>query len=271
MLTCPVCEEPARRIGARTKRPVIRCTGCGHSFVHAAADELERLYGSAYEGFRPDATFERNVRNIYKEDVLPRLGGPPHGKRALDVGCGNGTILGIARDLHLDVVGVDVSAHSVEHCRSLGFNARQVPFGDFDFGVAQYDLVSFWDVVEHLQDPRPLIRGAARALRPGGLVLVKVPFHHWSSVRLAATFPPLSAPLLQTPAHLQFFSRDSLRRLMGSDFEDFWLQPTGALREPNRGGSLKRRAKRMVVRGLHHLLGDSSALVIARLRRQGAS
>lgn len=270
MLTCTVCLQPARRVGVRTSSRVLRCTSCGHAFITADSDELAALYGSAYEGFRPDEVFEQNVRRIYATDVLPRLSGTAEGKRALDVGCGNGTILKLSQDLGMVPVGVDVSSHSVQHCQHLGFDARRMDFGDSDFGVAQYDLITFWDVVEHLQNPRPLIAGAHRALKPGGLLLVKVPYHHWSSVFLAANIERLSSPLLQTPAHLQFFTRESLARLLGA-FERFWLRPTGALRSPNRGGTLLRRAKRGTIQLLHRVLQDDSVIALAHRPRDAAS
>lgn len=101
------------------------------------------------------------------------------GQRVLDAGCGAGYG---AAELSLDaksVVGIDLSRTVVAHARTvyplpnLHFAAASctcLPFPD-----ASFDLITVFEVIEHLKDYRSLIAECARVLAPGGAFLVSTP------------------------------------------------------------------------------------------------
>ncbi len=102
----------------------------------------------------------------------------------LDVGCGPGTFLGSIEDGR-ECLGLDVAAEQVEFARRVhGTAARRfevmtdgrLPVPDGTFAVA-----TMIEVVEHLADPVAALREAARALRPGGRLVVTTPNYasHW--------------------------------------------------------------------------------------------
>lgn len=104
----------------------------------------------------------------------------PLGGRLLDVGCGTGFLLGAARN-DWDVWGLDPAAEAVAFCRARGLeHVMQGTVADLGTGkVPAADAVTFFDVLEHLDDDTGALRGAAANLRDGGLVLATVPAYQW--------------------------------------------------------------------------------------------
>lgn len=91
--------------------------------------------------------------------------------RVLDVGCGIGDML----RYRSDTIGVDVNPAIVAWCQSHGLTAHamdpdRLPFGDGEFQGALMD-----NVLEHLDDPVPLLGEIRRVLAPGGVLVVGVP------------------------------------------------------------------------------------------------
>ena len=95
--------------------------------------------------------------------------------RILDVGCGTGANLVRLSDFG-DAEGVDISPDALKFCRERGLNnvklgaAETLPYEDGEF-----DLVTAFDVVEHMDDDVAGLREMRRVLRPGGRVLLFVP------------------------------------------------------------------------------------------------
>ena len=90
---------------------------------------------------------------------------------ALDVGCGLGDML----DFRPNTVGADVNPHAVDYCRGRGFDARLIEGGCLPFANGSFDTVVLDNVLEHVQNPQPLLDEIRRVLKCGGRVLVGVP------------------------------------------------------------------------------------------------
>lgn len=258
---CPVCSAPAPRVGVLPAlHPIHACPGCGHRFALASAEQLARLYGKGYAGFRDDPVFAVAALDLFQREILPRAGGGP----LLDVGCGNGAVLRIARRLAIEARGVDTSRAAVDACREQGLDAEVADFSGGAFDSGGFGLVTFWDVLEHLVDPPAFIRAAARALRPGGWLLVKVPHHRRLSLSVAAALPRISGALLSTPSHLQYFCKNSLGLVLAAGFDRVdWIE-VGRLRTAYVRTSIRKTVARGVAWGIRAASGDGTLLAMAR-------
>ncbi len=110
----------------------------------------------------------------------------PGRHRGLEVGCGGGLMMRAIRarrpDIALDGADLFVSALALaaeglpDGARLMQMDAAALPF------ESEYDLVGLFDVLEHVDDDDAALAGAARALRPGGGLLLTVPQHRflWS-------------------------------------------------------------------------------------------
>jgi len=134
---------------------------------------------------------------------------------ALDLGCGDGRLTAAldAREL----TAADVSEVALERAREAVPHARLVVLeaeGPLPFEDSGFELVLCAETLEHVRDVQGLLSEARRVLRPGGTLAITTPAHtRLTGLRILAggfdrAFDPLSP-------HLRFFTRRSLRRLLG--------------------------------------------------------
>ena len=138
------------------------------------------------------------------------------GGALLDLGCAAGFFLTAAAERYA-VTGVEVSAFASQHARD-EFGLRVFTGEIFDAPLAdgEFDVVTLWDVIEHVAEPAAVLTEVARVTKPGGLVVM--------------TTGDVSGPLavrdlerwnlMTPPAHLAFFSPRTIERLLNdSGFE----------------------------------------------------
>lgn len=141
-------------------------------------------------------------------------------KPVLDVGCDTGYLGEALTAMGCTVDGFEYNESAAEVART---RMRRVEVGDLEavdlgevFGAGKYEVVLFGDVLEHLRDPLPVLRGARRLLSPGGSVIISVPNVAHGDVRmalLAGRFAYTKVGLLDD-THTRFFTRDSLTRFL---------------------------------------------------------
>jgi ubiquinone/menaquinone biosynthesis C-methylase UbiE len=169
--------------------------------IRVAHDRIARRYAD-YDrgGVEPftlgawgQALIERNIASL-----LARYAPPAERLTVLDAGCGNGawSEMYAARFRVARIVGVDFAAHMLavarERAARAGYPERldliQAPLERMaQVADASVDLVHFFGVVEHVDDPGPILREFSRVLRPGGLVIFDVPRRwSWSHVTFVA-------------------------------------------------------------------------------------
>ncbi len=118
-------------------------------------------------------TGRRKILADFVEEICRRV--TDRRPRILDVGCGTGANLLMLSQFG-DAEGVDVSEDALAFCRERGLEkvrlgaAEELPYKDGTF-----DLVTAFDVVEHIDDDLGGLREMRRVLRPGGRVLLFVP------------------------------------------------------------------------------------------------
>ena len=212
---CPVCDGPARpRIDVGDYR-LFHCFGCDSWSSDA------QLRGAS-TSFVPESYFENADLDRDKwEALLARLGGAKV-ESLLDVGCGTGAFLRFAGrhwpEARLE--GIELDEERVALARNTNPEAR-IHHGDaLELGVqvgGPFDLITLWDVFEHVSAPTRLLNGLARSLAPGGHLYVQT-IHEQSLVPAAGRLCyALSGGRVRYPArrthephHLVFFSKRGL-------------------------------------------------------------
>ncbi len=108
-------------------------------------------------------TFGRNIRPL--EEMIPER----NGHRLLDVGAHVGVFVQVAQKRGWDAWGLEPSRWAVDVGRKKGLNIIQGTLLEAEFAPESFDVITMWDVVEHLYDPMADIHEAARILKPGGV------------------------------------------------------------------------------------------------------
>jgi 2-polyprenyl-3-methyl-5-hydroxy-6-metoxy-1,4-benzoquinol methylase len=116
--------------------------------------------------------------------VLDRHLGAAHRPRsALDVGCGTGGMLPVLARFASEVVGLDMSAEAVGHAQATAPPRVTVRVGSIPEHVpsdGSLDLVSAFDVVEHIDDDVAALVALRQALKPDmGMLIITVPAYQW--------------------------------------------------------------------------------------------
>ena len=97
----------------------------------------------------------------------------------LDVGCGTGYNLHLLKQFGR-ARGVDMSSEALEFCRRRGESDVTLHMaGELPFSAASFDLLTAFDVIEHIEDDRAALAEFRRVLRPGGWMLIYTPALPW--------------------------------------------------------------------------------------------
>jgi SAM-dependent methyltransferase len=169
--------------------------------------------GGAYH----DYVAARAMKIRHFEDRLADFGDRVQPGRLLDVGCSCGYFLEVAAARGFDVHGVEFSRNAIAaaspNIRPRIFEGTLEHMPD----SGPFDVVSAFDLLEHVHEPRAFLRRCAGVLKPGGLLLISTPdTEHFLRFVMRSRWP-----MLQPMQHLFLFSRRALAgALRAEGFDD---------------------------------------------------
>ncbi|WP_017901553.1 class I SAM-dependent methyltransferase [Pseudomonas asplenii] len=223
---CPACGSE------QNQRPIFQSydgydyeecgqCGCWHVPLKVDARLFERFFAQCPQAldvlqrsFQKRLSAENQQADLARfNDYFTRLGvlfEQRQGLRYLDMGCGLGNSLVAAREHGFEGLGVESSRECLKLCQQAGLQVlhdEQTPEGRFD-------LISFWESLEHMVDPAQMLRSCHQLLAEKGV--------------LAFTIPNLDSPLLRvqrgdcsvvhggydTPGHINLFGPEQVRCLL---------------------------------------------------------
>lgn len=192
---------------------VVRCPHCGLIFVNPrpAADELSPYYDDHVDHFISRQRKIPSEADLLRHDWRYRgiVQHKPVGKKILDVGCGDGTFLKLMEIRGWEVTGVETAPGPAEYARSVLGLKIQTDLERARFSENSFDVVTFYQALEHLPYPSQTLKEAFRILSPGGLLVVNIP----NISTPAFWFFRKHYSYLQVPLHLFFFRPSTLCRL----------------------------------------------------------
>jgi SAM-dependent methyltransferase len=220
---CPICQADSSYLLAKDDYDFYRCLKCGLVFVWPVPN-LEFLSRQVYS---PEVGYQGNKAKILADSPLPRKQVPiletlaklkPNG-RLLDVGCSNGQFIYWAKEQGLRPVGVELNPGTAAIAKANGLEVYQGTLAEAHFPAASFDLIFLGDLIEHVSDPRALVKEVERLLAPGGYLAIVTPnldcfwskstwnLYRWFKIPWASLTPP---------HHLCQFSTGNLSQLLES-------------------------------------------------------
>ena len=202
-IPCPLCGEAAFDIIKPSKYPdtiaaedlrkaysassshqlldqVVRCRSCSLHYVNPRP-QSELIIDSYSAAEDPTFVTENQSRTHSFAKVLRKvlaLKGRRDGQelRFLDIGCAGGASLVAAKACGFDPVGVEPSRWMADFGRrTYGVDIRDGILQPAMFPEQSFDVITLWDVLEHIPDPKALLDLTSRLLRPNGMFVVSYP------------------------------------------------------------------------------------------------
>lgn len=189
---------------------VVACRDCGMQFVNPRPDP-EVLLTSYANAEDPVFVAQNDCRIRTFRRILERASGELGGKlrgRVLDVGCAGGAFLVAARETGLEPVGVEPSRWLADFGRSTyGLEIHQGILEPGLFRDQSFDVITMWDVLEHVPDPHSVLMLVRDLLKPGGVLLLSYPDVGSLPAKLMGSRWPFWLSV-----HLHMFDRGTIRR-----------------------------------------------------------
>jgi SAM-dependent methyltransferase len=211
---CRICESHAvRLLCVKGPASYYVCRGCDTVFQHPlpTPDEMVGYADTQYrEGVYRDYVRAREMKHAHFRHRLAEFDTrfPPPG-RMLDLGCSCGYFLDVALERGYDAYGVEFSEEAIAAAQP-GTRQRirrgNVNEAESDH-PSEYDVVTAFDIIEHLEDPVAFLEEIAGMLSPGGGVVISTPdTRHVLRYLMGRRWP-----MLQPMQHTTLMSRLGLR------------------------------------------------------------
>ena len=234
-MMCPICSSAATMTAFSATDVLLkttprlfhlsRCGACRTLFLDPppSAAEIPTFYPDRYWWTASPNALTR-LETVYRrlalrdhisfiERAASRVHAETSSVRLLDVGCGPGTLIGILKGKGYDVLGLDLSTQAADiAARENGVRVVVGTLDDAGFPDASFDIVTLFHVLEHVLDPRAVLREVGRVLRPDGRVVLQVPnIDSWQSRLLGPRWWGL-----HVPRHIVDYSALSIQILLES-------------------------------------------------------
>jgi SAM-dependent methyltransferase len=237
-LRCPTCGSPDAELRYRLSRfEVLCCRACSLVYIwpRPSEDEIRAMFGALYTTGESSLRELRDYYGFCFDDApsnplvqtyelwLDALEAAHEPGRLLDVGCGTGLFLAVARRRGWKPFGIDDCAEATRHAREhFGLEIWDGEFGDFASGERRFDAITGWDILEHSRAPVELLQAMRRCLAPGGVVGLSTPNQRSILDAVAGSFYRLTGGRLRAPLekfyidqHFAYFTEETLSHALG--------------------------------------------------------
>lgn len=165
-----------------TPADILRCATCG-ILVRDQAPDADAFREDRYEARVLESLHATHAAAFRAKDVDYRSL-LPAGSRVVEIGSYVGGFLSAATEWGWVATGVDIGTDTTRFSRALGLDARCLHFEDGDFESESLDAVFIWNCFEQLADPGRLLDDVHRALRPFGILVIRVPDADFYALRI---------------------------------------------------------------------------------------
>ena len=217
---CPICGQtgahellraPDRLHGRRDQYTLVRCEACSLVWLHnpPKPSEMHRHYTDAYDRLI-SAGGENPARWGFRKEAITQF---KNSGALLDLGCSSGSFLEFMHGESWKLFGVEMSPQAAQAAEAR--SGAQVFVGsvqDAKFPANSFDVITCFDVLEHLSEPRSIVNHVAQWLKPGGIFYVLVPNVESAEANVFGSY----WHGLELPRHLFHYSPKSLKALAES-------------------------------------------------------
>lgn len=169
-MKCIVCGGKLHLLKSLSGRKIYQCQDCGLGMTGDSAP----LDYSNYHRDEVYTSHEPQFLNIF-ERFLKSIERYRKSGKILDVGSSTGLLLSLFKKRGWGVQGVEPSKKAARHANDRGIPTIESSFETAHLDKGKFDVVIFDHVLEHMQDPKRVIRKAKELLREKGIIMINVP------------------------------------------------------------------------------------------------
>ncbi len=211
-IACPICDGTAfTSLFTKDEEPFVECQQCSLTMINPRPSYANILKGYTREysqGYinKKDKKIRRAKRRVRKmKKIMPE-------GRWLDIGCSAGFILSVAKSADYETYGIEIDQLGVKHAREIfGLdNIFQGTFEEHYFDDNFFDIITMYDVIEHVQDLNEIVKELKRVLSKNGVIEIWTPdIGHW---RVPKSLIEWEA--IKPSEHLYYFNKKTLSMIL---------------------------------------------------------
>jgi len=211
-IACPICDGTTfNDLFSKNEEPFVECMQCSLTMINPRpvyANILKGYTEDYSQGYinKRDKKIRRAKRRIHKmKKIIPE-------GRWLDIGCSAGFILSVAKEANYETFGVEIDPLGVKYAReALGLdNIFQGTFEEHQFNENFFDIITLYDVIEHVQDLNETVKELKRILSVNGVIEIWTPdIGHWRVPKALIEWDAI-----KPSKHLYYFNKNTLPMLL---------------------------------------------------------
>jgi len=191
-MKCPVCSsEETKDIERYRDFTLYHCRDCELQFWHplkCPGSEWYESKSSVVTNIWPTGRLTKKNKYFLRRNFIP-------GGRLLDIGCGSGIFLKACRNRGYKPAGIDFDQNVISSAAELTglSDLYALSFEEYvkKFPDNKFDIISFFEVLEHQDSPLAFITEIKNHLLPGGCIVLSVPDRdRWTLLKKLDDFPP---------------------------------------------------------------------------------
>lgn len=193
---------------------IVKCNNCSSVYTNPRPDRIEigKYYPEDYYG-TDNAPFNKLlgfVLGLFRKSRAREIASLITRGRILDIGCGQGEMLSFLKKRQWQVVGTEISAEVSRYGENLNLEVIPKDLVKIKFPNNHFDVITSYNSLEHLPNPKEVLKECNRILKPGGWLIMVLP-----------NFESIQAKVfknnwfhLDVPRHYYHFSPLTLKKML---------------------------------------------------------
>lgn len=210
---CPVCSSKEFHVEfSKFDIDIVCCDFCSLRYSKKIPVNAEDIYSdseylpSSINVYIKNAAFRKERFAKERIELISKYIQPLNGKRLLDIGCGTGWFLEVAREYGFEIFGQELGKELADWSSDrLGIRIFKGPISDIQISNT-FDVITMFDLLEHVENPLQLIFDCKRILNDKGIILVFTPNFDSLAIDVMKEHSNLISPV----GHLTYFSEKSV-------------------------------------------------------------
>lgn len=209
------------------KHQMVKCNDCGFVFMlripsHEDLVEHYKKYSYGKVGAESNKLSELTIQSF--NTLLDYFEKFKKNNTILDVGCGRGWMLEIAKKRGWNVYGTEFAPEALAICEKKGIIMHNGVLSNTVFKGVEFDVITSLEVIEHINNPNEDLKIIYSKLRKGGLFYLTTPnFNGYLRHQLKANYN-----IIEYPEHLSYYTKSTLDRVLKkNNFKKLKIETTG--------------------------------------------